>query len=137
MKDWQKTGRDSESELKLEVKQFSRKLKYHSLNKICYEQQTSHAKKTKHICECTIEEKQDSIALEKKKAGRFIIATNVLDVEKLPSLNILQEYKAQQGCERSFRFIKDTLFLADKVYLKKTSNNRNIINVNWIMSISL
>lgn len=118
LKKWQKTGKDSESELKLEVKQFSRQLKYHTLNKICYKQQKNSAKKTKHICECTIESKPDSLEREKKRAGRFIIATNVLDSDKLPSANILSEYKAQQGCERSFRFLKDPLFLADRVYLK-------------------
>jgi transposase len=134
LRNWQKIGKKSESELKLEVKQFSRQLKYHRVNKICYKQQKSHAQKIKIICECTIEEKPDSIEREKKKAGRFIIATNVLDVEKLPSSNILQEYKAQQGCERSFRFIKDPLFLADTVYLK---NPQRIETLSMLIGLCL
>jgi transposase len=42
----------------------------------------------------------------------------VLNTEELSSEEMLREYKAQQSCERGFRFLKDPLFLADSVFLK-------------------
>ncbi|MFB2894979.1 IS1634 family transposase [Aerosakkonemataceae cyanobacterium BLCC-F50] len=51
-------------------------------------------------------------------AGRFIIATNVLDSTVLSNDSMLKEYKAQQSCERGFGFLKDPLFFADSIFLK-------------------
>lgn len=51
-------------------------------------------------------------------AGRFILATNILDEKSLSNDNIISEYKAQQSCERGFRFFKDPLFFADSIFLK-------------------
>ncbi|MFB2838342.1 IS1634 family transposase [Floridanema evergladense] len=51
-------------------------------------------------------------------AGRFIIATNVLDSTVLSNDSMLIEYKAQQSCERGFGFLKDPLFFADSIFLK-------------------
>jgi transposase len=48
----------------------------------------------------------------RRRAGRFILATNVLDAEVLSPIQALEEYKAQQGTERGFRFLKDPLFFA-------------------------
>jgi transposase len=42
----------------------------------------------------------------------------VLNSEELSPEEMLSEYKAQQSCERGFRFLKDPLFLADSVFLK-------------------
>jgi transposase len=39
----------------------------------------------------------------------------VKEGEELSSELMLSEYKAQQSCERGFRFLKDPLFLADKL----------------------
>ena len=41
------------------------------------------------------------------KAGRFILATNVL--KNLSPSEILTAYKGQQSCERGFKFLKDPL----------------------------
>ena len=50
-------------------------------------------------------------------AGRFILATNVLDADKLSNEDVLREYKAQQSTERRFRFLKDPLFFTSTVFL--------------------
>ena len=49
--------------------------------------------------------------------GRFILATNVLDADKLSNEDVLLEYKAQQSTERCFRFLKDPLFFTSTVFL--------------------
>ncbi len=51
--------------------------------------------------------KESKIELEKKRAGRFILATNVLDRMELTKEDMLSKYKGQQSVERGFRFLKD------------------------------
>lgn len=59
-----------------------------------------------------------AIESEIRCAGRFVIATNVLDLSELSNDEMLAEYKAQQGTERGFGFLKDPLFFTDSVFLK-------------------
>ncbi|CDN16525.1 hypothetical protein RintRC_2523 [Richelia intracellularis] len=49
--------------------------------------------------------------------GRFILATNVLDADKLNNEDVLPEYKSQQSTEGGFRFLKDPLFFTSTVFL--------------------
>ena len=58
------------------------------------------------------------IEAEKIKAGRFILATNILDEDELSNQHVLLEYKAQQSNERGFRFLKDPLFFTSSVFVK-------------------
>jgi transposase len=60
-----------------------------------------------------------AIEAEKVKAGRFILATNILDTKAVSNSQVLSEYKAQQSNERGFRFIKDPLFFTASVFVKK------------------
>ena len=46
-------------------------------------------------------------------------ATNVLEEAPLPDLALIQTYKAQSAVERGFAFLKDPLFLASSVFVKK------------------
>jgi len=55
---------------------------------------------------------------EKRILGRFVLATNDLDLS--PDA-LLQYYKGQGSVERGFRFLKDKSFRVSEVYLKKTS----------------
>ncbi len=66
-----------------------------------------------------IEPRESAIEAEKIKAGRFILATNILDNNILTDREVLWEYKAQQSNERGFRFIKDPLFFTSSVFVKK------------------
>ncbi|MBI3942395.1 MAG: IS1634 family transposase [Chloroflexi bacterium] len=52
--------------------------------------------------------------------GKFIIATNELDAARLPAQAMLAHYTAQGATvERGFRFLKDPLFFAHSLFLKK------------------
>lgn len=66
--------------------------------------------------------------------GRFILATNNLDKERLPGAMMLSHYKSQQGVERGFRFLKDPWFMADKLFLKSP---KRIEALMMIMTLSL
>ena len=50
------------------------------------------------------------ILAQRQRCGRFILATNILDSLQFTADDALREYKAQQGTERGFRFLKDPLF---------------------------
>ncbi len=59
----------------------------------------------------------------KRKAGRFVLATNVGvvvadEAGALPAEEVLQTYLGQQVVERGFRFLKDPLFFTSSVFLK-------------------
>jgi transposase len=64
---------------------------------------------------------RDPAALEREALRRaaFIVATNVLDPEQLPDQELIATYKAQSAVERGFAFLKDPLFLASSVFVKK------------------
>jgi len=72
----------------------------------------------KYKIKAEIELNLDVIEEEKKKLGRFILATND---ETLDSDTLLTEYKNQYKVERGFRFLKDKSFRIGEVFLKKES----------------
>ena len=56
----------------------------------------------------------------RRSLGRFILATNDLDASRLPAQAMLENYKDQGvSVERGFRFLKDPLFFAHSLFLKK------------------
>ena len=55
-------------------------------------------------------------AAEQAVLGRFVLATNDLDIS--PE-NLLAQYKSQDVVERAFRFLKDSSFAISDVFLKK------------------
>jgi transposase len=69
-----------------------------------------------HQIEADIDFNAERIAEAKSKLGRFILATNDLELD--PN-TILSYYKGQQAVERGFRFLKDKSFRVAEVYLKK------------------
>jgi transposase len=77
---------------------------------------------------------ESKIAIQKQRAGRFILATNVLKSQELSADNALKEYKGQQVTERGFRFLKDPLFFASSVFLKTP---RRIAVLGMIMALCL
>jgi hypothetical protein len=62
---------------------------------------------------------EQQLAREAQRRARFIVATNVLDPSDLADEEAIGLYKAQSGVERGFSFLKDPLFLASSVFLKK------------------
>ena len=111
---------DSELSANLSLQQVSAKLKYHRLSQSKIIEKSS--KNSKVVYQITADIKRDNnqiIAL-KRKAGRFIIATNKLDNNSFTSDDLLKKYKEQQAPERGFAFLKDPLFFADSVFLKTT-----------------
>jgi transposase len=82
-----------------------------------------------------VEENPTAIEEAKQSLGRFIVATNDLDSERLPAKAMLENYKDQGvSVERGFRFLKDPLFFAHSLFLKKPER---IMALLMIMGLSL
>ncbi len=113
-----------------------KKLKYHNLV-LKNVSKTTDKKTKKKVYKATIvlEKKSEKIESEKKKAGRFILATNVL--KNLSPSEILTAYKGQQSCERGFRFLKDPLFFAADRFPKIPVKSGNYGDANGVIFISL
>jgi len=111
----------SEQEAIQSVKSLNKKLKYHQIDNIEYKITKSKNKteqKNFYQVNASISENINAIKMAYNSAGRFILATNILEEESLSNDEMLSEYKAQQSCERGFGFIKDPLFFADSIFLK-------------------
>ena len=110
---------ESAAEAKAIVKAENKKLKYHQLNLVKLNKvKDKKSNKNVYQIEATLSEKLEIIATEKKRAGRFVLATNILETQKLSADEILTAYREQQSAERGFAFLKDPLFFADSIYLK-------------------
>lgn len=68
------------------------------------------------------------------KRSCFILATNQLDQNALSDLEILHAYKGQAKVERGFRFLRDPMFLASTLYLKKVER---IMALLMVMTLCL
>ena len=79
---------------------------------------------------------EDTSKIEEAKLakGRFIIATNELDISKLSASDMLSNYKEQQTVERGFRFLKDPLFFASSLFVKK---KERVVALTMVMCLSL
>ncbi len=71
---------------------------------------------------------------EVSRKACFIVGTNELDPEVLSDQELVTTYKDQGGVERGFRFLKDPLFLASSVFVKKPER---IIALSLIMVLCL
>ncbi|MGK7895285.1 MAG: IS1634 family transposase [Xenococcus sp. (in: cyanobacteria)] len=110
---------ETAAEEKAIIKAENKKLKYYQLNLVKLNK-VKDKKSSKYLyqIEATLTENSEIIATEKKRAGRFILATNILEAQKLSADEILRAYREQQAAERGFAFLKDPLFFADSIFLK-------------------
>ncbi|MEM9009524.1 MAG: IS1634 family transposase [Cyanobacteria bacterium P01_F01_bin.86] len=111
------------------AKNFDKELKYHRLTDVKIQlkpqyQRPGRPRKgepperyTYHL-QGTLILDEEAVILLRNQAGRFILATNLLNERLWNSEMILQEYKNQQSCERGFRFLKDPLFFASRMFVK-------------------
>jgi len=78
---------------------------------------------------------EEAVEQARRSLGRFILATNETDLERLSPEAMLSQYKAQAvSVERGFRFLKDPLFFADSLFLK---NPGRIMALIMIMVLAL
>lgn len=110
------------------MKKFSKQLKYHQLHykvvPIMKHQGRGRPKCDAsqgcvgYSCQATLSSSLSVINKEIERLGRFILATNELNAEILPSYEMLTQYKSQTHVERGFRFLKADEFELDHIFLK-------------------
>jgi transposase len=87
-----------------------------------------------YTLDLVLERNEEAVSKLLNKKGRFILATNDMDAKTYPAARMLAEYKAQQGVERGFRFLKDPWFMVDSVFLKSP---RRIEALMMVMTVCL
>ena len=117
-----------DKDIEKSVKQIQKKLKYHTVS---FESQevAKHPKKgrpksdsepiIKYRAVLTAVQNDTAITLARLTKGKFILATNQLDINKLADVDMLPSYKEQSGTESGFKFSKDDAFELDSIFLKK------------------
>jgi len=143
-KEAEKTDKEIAKIIKLEFEQPSlaltkvedmqSKLKYHQLTQIATSKQINKKGQEIYTITCRLIEDKELVDEIKNQAGRFILATNILNATELGASEILSVYKQQQSCERGFRFLKDPLFFADSLFVK---NPERVETMMMLMGLSL
>ena len=82
----------------------------------------------------TVTINQERIEQEAFRKACWIIGTKILETAELSDLALTTTYKEQGGLERGFRFLKDPLFLASSIFVKKPER---IMALSLIMVLCL
>ncbi len=147
-KEWRKLEGQSfncQADAEKALEQFNQKWKYHraTAQAVAVMQHSRRGRPTAedqkevvgYHLEGSLEENTTAIEDSKRSLGRFIIATNDLDTERLTAKAMLENYKDQGvSVERGFRFLKDPLFFAHSLFLKKPER---LMALLMIMGLSL
>jgi transposase len=127
------------------IAQFEQTLRYCQLTSVSVVKTVHHGKRgrpkpdtvpesVKFHLQATLVQNTETIAAAQCIAGRFILATNVLNCDELGAVEVLSEYKKQQSSERGFRFLKDPLFFTSSVFLKSP---KRIMALAMVMALCL
>jgi transposase len=134
LKELKKENFETPEQARYKLKGINKKLKFFEITEVQTTKLQSKENKIIYKMEGISHEKSEDIATTRKEAGRFILATNLVDDEKLTPEEIITNYKNQQSCERGFRFLKDPLFFADSFFVE---NPERIETMLFLMSLCL
>jgi transposase len=82
----------------------------------------------------TVAVEAEAVTRAVQRTASFLVATNVLDTGQLADQELIQTYQEQHSVERGFSFLKDPLFLASSVFVKKPSR---IVALSLVMVLCL
>ena len=134
LKELKKEDFETVEQARYKLKGINKKLKLFEIKEVNLIETKDSSNKTIYKIEGEGYEKTEEIEIQKKQAGRFILATNLVDDNKLKPEEIITNYKNQQSCERGFRFLKDPLFFADSLFIE---NPKRIETMLCLMSLCL
>jgi transposase len=134
LKELKKEDFETPEQARYKLKGINKNLKVLAIKEIQIIEITSKDNKTIYKMSGLGYEKTEEIEIQRKEAGRFILATNLVGDEKLEPEEIITNYKNQQSCERGFRFLKDPLFFADSFFVE---NPERIETMLFLMSLCL
>ena len=142
LKKLKKENFETPEQARYKLKGINKKLKLFGIQEINLIEIKISCNKTVYKIEGEGYEKTEDIGIQRKQAGRFILATNLVDDDKLKPEEIITNYKNQQSCvrvsvplgSRGFRFLKDPLFFADSLFVE---NSERIETMLFLMSLCL
>jgi transposase len=85
-------------------------------------------------CQATLTLNAERVLEEGRRRACFIVGTNILDPAQLSDEELIGTYKQQGSVERGIRFLKDPVFLASSVFVKKPER---IVALSFIMVVCL
>lgn len=95
----------------------------------------SKPKETYFVLAGELEKDEKAVEMATNMKGKFIVATNILSSDILSGDEVLSTYKSQgSSVERGFRFLKDPMFFADALFVKKPER---IMALIMVMALSL
>jgi transposase len=84
--------------------------------------------------QATLRVDAEAVTRQARRNACFLVATNVLDPAQLSGHELIQTYSEQHSVERGFAFLKDPLFLASSVFVKKPER---IVALSLVMVLCL
>jgi len=84
--------------------------------------------------EGTLSVAEERAEREWRRRACYIVGTNVLDPEILSEEELVATYKGQGSVEKGFRFLKDPLFLASSVFVKRPER---LVALGFVMVVCL
>ncbi|MBG1268497.1 IS1634 family transposase, partial [Nostoc sp. WHI] len=118
----------------IKIQELASQLKYHQISELKITSKLNKKQTVVYQISARLAENQELITQHQNSCGRFILATNILEVAELKPSEILRIYKEQQSTERGFRFIKDPLFFADSLFVK---NPERVETMMMLISLCL
>lgn len=146
LKKLKKQAFDCEEETRRAGRELETKLKYHRFTTRVVHTRAHYAKpgrpkagdepdKLTYSFEAEFEQLTNLFEEAEGSQGLYLIATNELNTELYPAERVIKTYKAQGvTVERGFRFLKDPMFFADSLFLKKPSR---LMSLMMVMTLSL
>jgi transposase len=98
LKELKKEDFETPEQARYKLKIINKKLKFFEIKEVQITKLQSKKNKIIYKMEGMSHEKSEEIAIIRKEAGRFILATNLVDDEKLTPEEIITNYKNQQSC---------------------------------------
>jgi transposase len=90
--------------------------------------------RTEWQIQATVTVAEEAITRAVQRKASFLVATNVLAADQLSDQELIRTYKEQHSVERGFSFLKDPLFLASSVFVKKPPR---IVALSLVMVLCL
>jgi transposase len=75
--------------------------------------------RTEWQIQATVSVAEEAVTRAVQRKASFLVATNVLAADQLADQELIRTYKDQHSVERGFSLLKDPLFLASSVFVKK------------------
>ena len=133
-----------EADARQEMARFAERLRLHDLEGLGVIVEAYHAQRGRprkgqqphyrYRISAELARDEEAVRRSERRAGRFLLATNVIEQESLSTEEVLEAYLEQGVVERGFRFLKDPMFFTASVFLK---NPKRVAALAMVMGLCL